>query len=177
LITATNRDLEAAIDDRQFRADLYYRINVVRLELPPLRARPGDIMLLAQSFLGDAATRFGKQVRGLSAAAADKLTSYPWPGNVRELANAIESAVALARFDELGADDLPARIRSYTAGHAVVPGTDPAGLAPLDEIERRYILHVVEACGGNQSLAAQLLRIDRKTLHRRLKSYHGDPPE
>jgi two-component system response regulator HydG len=177
LVTATNRDLETAIDDKTFREDLYYRINVVHLQLPPLRARAGDVAMLAQSFLVDAATRFGKQVRGFSPAAADKLTSYAWPGNVRELANAIESAVALARFDELGVDDLPLKIRSYTPSHVLVPGTDPAGLVPLDEVERRYILHVVEACGGNQSLAAQILRIDRKTLHRRIKSYrNGDAP-
>ena len=114
---------------------------------------------------------------GFSAAAADRLTSYAWPGDVRELANAIESAVALARFDELGVDDLPVKIRSYTPSHVLVPGTDPAGLVPLDEVERRYIVHVVEACAGNQSLAAQILRIDRKTLHRRIKSYRiGDDP-
>ena len=173
LITATNRDLESAIDERTFREDLYYRIHVVHLPLPPLRARAGDVMLLAQGFLVDAATRFGKQVRGISASAADKLTTYPWPGNVRELANAIESAVALARFAELGVDDLPAKVRTYTPS-VLVQGTDPASLVPLDEVERRYILHVVDACGGNRSLAAQMLRIDRKTLHRRLKSY-GDP--
>jgi two-component system response regulator HydG len=96
---------------------------------------------------------------------------------VRELANAVESAVALARFDEIGVDDLPVKIRTYTPSHVLVPGSDPAGLVPLEEVERRYILHVLEACGRNQSLAAQILRIDRKTLHRRLKSYlrEGEP--
>ncbi|MEO8700592.1 MAG: sigma-54 dependent transcriptional regulator [Kofleriaceae bacterium] len=176
LITATNRDLEQAIEDRTFREDLYYRIHVVQLPLPPLRARAGDATLLAQSFLVDAAARFGKQVRGFSVAAADKLASYAWPGNVRELANAIESAVALARFDELGVEDLPPRIRAYNPEHTLVPRTDLAGLVPLVEVERRYIVHVVEACGGNQSLAAQILGIDRKTLHRRLAVRRIDPP-
>jgi two-component system response regulator HydG len=177
LITATNRDLETAIEERTFREDLFYRIQVVSLHLPPLRTRGGDVMLLAQRFLEDAAQRFGKQVRGFSAAAADKLTSYIWPGNVRELANAIESAVALARFDEIGVDDLAVKIRTYTPSHVVVAANDPAGLVPLDEVERRYILHVVEACAGNRSLAAQVLRIDRKTLQRRLKSYGGSDPD
>ncbi len=173
LITATNRDLETAIEERTFREDLYYRIHVVHLPLPPLRSRGGDVMLLAQHFLADAAARFGKQVRGFSAGAADKLTTYAWPGNVRELANAIESAVALARFDELGVDDLPAKIRTYTPSQVFVADPDPTTLAPLEDVERRYILHVLDACGGNQSLAAQVLRIDRKTLHRRLKDYRA----
>ncbi|MGE0398209.1 MAG: sigma-54-dependent transcriptional regulator [Kofleriaceae bacterium] len=171
LITATNRDLETAIEDRTFREDLYYRIHVVHVPLPPLRARGADIMLLAQSFLVDAAARFDKGVRGFSPAAAEKLSAYSWPGNVRELANAIESAVALARFAELGVEDLPPKIQTFTPAKIEIAGSDPTDLEPLDEIERRYIVHVLDACGGNQSLAAQVLQIDRKTLHRRLKSY------
>jgi two-component system response regulator HydG len=171
LITATNRDLETMIEERTFREDLYYRIHVVHVPLPPLRAREADIMLLAQSFLVDSAARFHKEVRGFSPAAAEKLAAYAWPGNVRELANAIESAVALARFAELGVEDLPPKIQTYTPAKLELAGSDPTQLEPLDDIERRYILHVLEACGGNQSLAAQVLQIDRKTLHRRLKSY------
>ena len=171
VITATNRDLDMAIEERTFREDLYYRIHVVHVPLPPLRARGADIMLLAQSFLVDAAARFHKEVRGFTPAAAEKLATYAWPGNVRELANAIESAVALARFAELGLEDLPAKIQTYTPAKIELAGSDPSDLEPLDEIERRYILHVLEACGRNQSLAAQVLQIDRKTLHRRLKAY------
>ena len=173
LITATNRDLEDAIERRAFREDLYYRINVVHLPLPPLRARGGDVLLLAQGFVVDAATRFRREVRGLSPAAAEKLAHYDWPGNVRELANAIESAVALARFEDLTVEDLPEKIREHTPRRMVLGGDDPADLVPLEEIERRYIRHVLGACGGNQSLAAQILRIDRKTLRRRIKS--GEP--
>jgi two-component system response regulator HydG len=170
LITATNRDLEAAIENRAFREDLYYRIHVVHLRLPPLRARGGDVLLLAQGFLADAATRFHKDVRGFSRAAAEKLVTYDWPGNVRELANAVEAAVALTRFSDLTVEDLPQKIRNYTA-QSVSFGGDPSDVVPLEEVERRYILHAVKVCGGNQSMAAQLLHIDRKTLHRRLKAY------
>jgi len=169
LITATNRDLERAIDDKLFREDLYYRIHVVHLHLPPLRSRGGDILSLAQRFVQDAAARFGKpDVRGLTPAAADKLSTYAWPGNVRELANAIESAVALARYPDITVDDLPEPIRAYTPRQPVI--TPTTELLPLEEVERRYIRHVVEACNGNQSAAAQVLRIDRKTLARRLKT-------
>jgi len=170
LIVATNRDLEQAIESHTFREDLYYRINVVHVRIPPLRARGGDIMLLAQSFLADAARRFSKDVRGLAPATAERLASYDWPGNVRELANAMESAVALARFSDITIDDLPVRIRNYRPDQVSIGGTDPSELVALEEIELRYIRHVLKACNGNRSMAAQILKIDRKTLHRRLKA-------
>jgi two-component system response regulator AtoC len=169
LITATNRDLEAAVAEHRFREDLFYRIDVVRIHLPPLRARDGDVMLLAQAFLSEAANRLGKPVRGFSKEAADRLVSYDWPGNVRELANAIERAIVLARSDEIVAEDLPTKIRDYIPPQVSHGGTDPSALEPLDEVERRYIQHVLKACGGNQSMAAQVLKIDRKTLARRLR--------
>ena len=171
LITATNRDLERAIEAHGFREDLFYRINVVHLPLPPLRARGGDVLLLAQRLLTDTAARFGKPVAGFTPAAAERLSSYDWPGNVRELGNAIERAVALARFDNLTVEDLPERIRSYTPSAVVIAGGDPTELVSLEEVERRYILHVLHAAGGNRTVASSILGLDRKTLYRRLKAY------
>ena len=171
LIAATNRDLPRAIEAGGFREDLYYRLDVVHLRLPPLRARGGDVLLLAHRFLTEVARRFDKPVTGLAPAAAEKLASYDWPGNVRELGNAIERAVALARFDQVTVDDLPERVRAYTPRAMVVAGTDPGDLVPLEELERRYILHVLAAAGGNRTVASSILRLDRKTLYRRLKAY------
>ena len=171
LIAATNRDLEAAIENKTFRDDLYYRINVVHIPLPPLRGRGGDVLLLAQRFLEDTAGRFAKSVRGFSPPAAEKLTTYAWPGNVRELGNAIERAVALTRFADITVEDLPEKIRNYHSRQVVISGSDPTDLVPMEEVERRYILHVLEACGGNRTLASQALHLDRKTLYRKLKSY------
>ncbi len=174
LISATNRDLEARIDERAFRDDLYYRINVVHIHLPPLRARGGDILLLAQRFVTEAASRFAKEVTGLSVAAGEKLLAYAWPGNVRELANAMERAVALTRFHEITVEDLPEKIRNYSATTVVLAGEDPSELVPLEDLERRYILHVLKAMGGNRTLTAGVLKLDRKTLYRKLKSYGVD---
>ena len=176
LVTATNRDLARAIDEHAFREDLYYRISVVPLALPPLRARGGDVLLLAQRFLTDTARRFDKPVTGFTPAAAERLASYDWPGNVRELANAIERAVALARFDSLTVEDLPERIRAHAPAALTVGGTDPASLTSLEEVERRYILHVLATVGGSRSQASAILGLDRKTLYRRLKAYGISEP-
>lgn len=171
IIAATNRDLEAAIDAGRFRDDLYYRINVIHIELPPLRARGGDALLLAQKFLGEIAVRSGKPVPSLSPAAAERLLAYDWPGNVRELHNCMERVVAFTRSDPIGVEDLPPKVRDYRSGHVIVAGDDPRELQPLEEVERRYILRVVDACKGNKSQAARVLGIGRKTLYRRLISY------
>jgi two-component system response regulator HydG len=171
LVCATNRDLETAVEDHRFREDLFYRINVIHVALPPLRARGGDLLLLAQHFLEHHAAVFNKPVTGLSAAAAERLTSYAWPGNVRELQNCIERAVALARFQEITVEDLPEKIRSYARNHVLVASDDPSELVPLEEVERRYILRVLEATGGNRTIASQTLGLDRKTLYRKLKRY------
>jgi two-component system response regulator HydG len=171
IVTATNRDLETAVEERRFRDDLYYRINVVHVALPPLRARGSDVLLLAQHFLEHFAAVFAKPVKGLSPAVAEKLLTFAWPGNVRELANCMERAVALTRFAELVVDDLPEKIRDYRRSELVLTTGDPADLAPLEEVERRYILRVLEALGGNKTLAAQTLKLDRKTLYRKLKAY------
>jgi DNA-binding NtrC family response regulator len=171
IIAATNRDLESAIEAGRFREDLYYRINVIQLELPPLRARGGDALALAQNFLGEAAVRNGKPVPGLTTEAAERLLAYDWPGNVRELRNCMERVVALMRSERVGVEDLPPKVRDYRSGHVLIAGDHPHELQPLEEVERRYILRVVEACKGNKSQAARVLGIGRKTLYRRLVSF------
>jgi two-component system response regulator HydG len=171
IVAATNRDLESAIEEGRFREDLYFRLNVVNIALPPLRARGGDVLTLAQHFILQYAARTGKAVKGIAASAAEKLVSYAWPGNVRELQNCVERAVTLARFEEITIDDLPEKIVAFTPSHMVVAGDDPSELAPLEEIERRYVLRVLEAVGGNKSVAARVLGIERKTLYRKLERF------
>jgi two-component system response regulator HydG len=168
VIAATNRDLESAIEDGRFREDLYYRINVVHINLPPLRSRAGDVLPLAQHFLRQFASRAVKNILGFSPAAAEKLVAYAWPGNVRELQNCIERSVALARYDQIGVDDLPEKVRSYRSSHVIVAGDDPSELVRMEELERRYIVRVMEAVGGNKTAAARILGLDRKRLYRML---------
>jgi two-component system response regulator HydG len=175
VVAATNRDLESAIEERHFREDLYFRLNVIHIELPPLRARGGDILLLAQRFLQKTAEREKKNVVGLSPAAAERLLAYAWPGNVRELQNCIEHAVALARYDQITAEDIPEKIRSYKSSHVLVVSDNPSELVPMEVVERRYILRVLEAAAGNKTAAARILGIERKTLYRKLERYgHTD---
>jgi len=171
ILTVTNRDLEAAVEAGDFREDLFYRIDVVQLEVPPLRARGMDILLLAQHFLAQFAQQSSKQVSGMSKAVAEKLLAYRWPGNVREMRNVVERAIALTQFDKLTVEDLPEKIRAYRSSHLVVGGDDPTDLAPLEVIERRYIKHVLKTVGGNKSVAARKLGLDRKTLYRKLERY------
>jgi two-component system response regulator HydG len=171
VIAATHQDLQSAVDEGRFRGDLYYRINVITVDLPPLRARGTDILLLAQRALGEFAARQERPVTRLSPAVADKLLAYPWPGNVRELRNAVERAVALATYEEITVEDLPERIRAYEAKGLVLGGNDPRELASLDTIDRRYIEHVLKTVGGNRTEAARILGLDRKTLYRKLRRY------
>jgi DNA-binding NtrC family response regulator len=173
IVTATNRDLEDEVDAKRFREDLYYRINVVRVDAPPLRERGSDVLLLAQHFVERFASRGGKAVRGIHAAAAEKLVSYNWPGNVRELENCMERAVALLRFDEVMVDDLPEKVRQYRADRLVLATDDLTEVVTIDELERRYILRVLTLVGGNKSRAADLLGLDRRTLYRRIDRYEG----
>src|SRR5262249_42847519 len=152
---ATNRDLPTHVEEGRFRDDLYYRINVVEVELPPLRARGGDVLLLAQHFL----TAFAgeKAVRSISPAVAERLLTYAWPGNVRELRNCMERAVALAQHEEVIVEDLPAHIRNYASSHVLVAAHDPSELVPLAEVERLYIERVLQAVNGNKRQAARIL--------------------
>jgi DNA-binding NtrC family response regulator len=169
LITATNRDLEEMVEDKRFREDLYYRINVIHIPLPPLRARGGDVLLLAQHMLRQYAVVFDKKVMGLSPAAAERLVAYDWPGNVRELGNCLERAVALAHFEEIQVEDLPEKIRNrQTPRSTNISANELPELLTLEEVERRHVLRVLEACHGNRTDAAKILGLDRKTLYRKL---------
>jgi two-component system response regulator HydG len=175
IVAATNRDLEAAVADGTFREDLYYRINVVHVPLPPLRARGADVLLLAQGFIEHYASLSGRRVTGLSPAAAQRLLDYTWPGNVRELQNCLERAIAVTSFEEIVVEDLSERVRSYRS--AVVAGAGgEEELLSLEEVERRHILRVLQAVGGSRAAAAERLGIDRKTLYRKLERY-GVPRE
>ena len=172
IIAATNRDLESAVASKTFREDLFFRINVINIELPPLRARGRDILILAQEFLDTVSNRANKRVTNLSPAAAEKLLAYSWPGNVRELRNCIERAIALARGEQITVEDLPEKIRDYRRSHVLVTSDDPTELVPMEEVERRYITRVMEAVNGNKTLAAKTLGFDRKTLYRKLGRYN-----
>ena len=172
IVAATNRDLEAAVDARTFREDLYYRINVIHVDLPPLRARGNDVLVLAQEFLLRAAGQAGKSVSTMSAAVAERLLSYRWPGNVRELQNCMERGVVLAQYDELAVEDLPERIRNYAPRDTDLPGGTPDELLSMDQVERRHIVRVLEAVGGRKAEAARILGFDRTTLYRKLDR-HG----
>jgi two-component system response regulator HydG len=171
IIAATNRDLEAMVEDGSFREDLFFRINVIHIAVPPLRGRGNDVLLLAQRFLQQEAKRAGKPLVGIGTEVAERLLKYDWPGNVRELHNCIERAVALARYDRITVDDLPERIRCYR--EPVASAGDHGPLLPLAEVERRHILRVLEECGGNQTTAARILGLARRTLHRKLLEYRG----
>ncbi|HEY6038561.1 MAG TPA: sigma-54 dependent transcriptional regulator [Kofleriaceae bacterium] len=169
LVTATNRDLEEMVEAKAFREDLYYRINVIHIPLPPLRARGGDVLLLAQHMLRQYAAIFDKKVMGLSPAAAERLVGYDWPGNVRELGNCLERAVALAHFEEIQVEDLPDKIRNRQAPRSTsITANELPELLTLEEVERRHTLRVLEACHSNRTDAAKILGLDRKTLYRKL---------
>jgi two-component system response regulator HydG len=174
LITATNRDLEHEVYEKRFREDLYYRINVVRIDLPPLRNRGNDILALGQHFLTKFRERSQRGPTALSAGAAEKLLAYDWPGNVRELENCLERAVALARYEQVLIDDLPEKIRAYRADHFVVSADDPTEVVTLDELEKRYICRVLSLVGGNKTRAADILGVDRRTLYRKLGQYEAE---
>jgi two-component system response regulator HydG len=169
IVTATNRDLETDVADKRFREDLFYRINVVTMSVPPLRERGSDVLLLAQHFVEQLAARAGKQVKGIAPSAAEKLCAYDWPGNVRELQNCMERAVALMRFDSVVVDDLPEKIRSYKADRLVLSADDPSELVTVAELERRYTQRVLALVGGNKSRAARILGFDRRTLYRKME--------
>ncbi len=173
VIAATHRDLRGAVEDGSFRTDLFYRLNVITVEVPPLRDRGDDILLLTDHFLDEVAAREGRAPPRLTEEVARRLTAYAWPGNVRELHNCVERCVALAGDGPLALAHLPEEVRQAApspAGAASEPEVVKA-LAPLADVERRHILRVLEAVEGNKSQAARVLGIDRKTLHARLARY------
>jgi DNA-binding NtrC family response regulator len=170
VIAATNRQLETEVKAGAFREDLFYRLSVVTLQVAPLRERRSDIPLLAERFLQAAAEGNGKRLRFNETALA-LLMAYDWPGNVRELENAVEYAALHARGVEVVAEDLPAKMQTSELRARASLAHSPltaiyADLISLDELERRYLLHVLEATGGNRTRAAEILCIDRRTLYR-----------
>jgi two-component system response regulator HydG len=166
VIAATNRDLDTAVRQGQFRQDLFFRLNVVQIKLPPLRERKGDIPLLVNSFLEKFTGEHG-ETRKISEDAMARLIAYDWPGNVRELENAIERAIALGSGPILHGGDLPTNLQ-HGAGERM-PQNDE--LLPLDELERRAILRALREAGGDKLAAARLLGIGKTTLYRKLKQY------
>jgi DNA-binding NtrC family response regulator len=163
MIAATNKDLSGLIKAGQFREDLYYRLNVINVTLPPLRERKDDIVELARHFLGKYAKKLSKAVGEFTSEALELLTGYNWPGNVRELENVIERAVILSESGRVGAEDLSISSYAAIADMSINPS--------LEEMEKNYILRVLKESGNNQSKASQLLGIDRKTLYLKLKKY------
>jgi len=169
LIAATNKNLEQAVAEGAFREDLYYRLKVVSLRIPPLRERTSDIPLLVKSFLAEFAEDYGRPVPRISSEAMERLTSYRWPGNVRELRNTIETVFLLHEGDEIGLGDLPPHIGDFPpekAGQWVLP-ISPESC--LEDVEKEFIRHIVALCGGNKTKAAKRLGISRRTLQRKLK--------
>jgi two-component system response regulator HydG len=167
VLAATNRDLAREVAEGAFRQDLYYRLKVVELQVPPLRDRRDDILPLGRVLLAEAAVRMARKISGLAPRAADQLLRYDWPGNVRELENAMERSVALARGSRVALEDLPEEIRQAFPKPLMGEGS----VQPLSEIERDYILAVLELNGGNQKRTAEQLGIGSATLYRKLKKY------
>ncbi len=170
VLAATHSDLDQAVSSGAFREDLFYRLAVIELGVPPLRDRGADILLLAQLFVEQHARRLNRDVQGLHRETAARLLGWGWPGNVRELKNAMERAVVLARHRLIMPADLPDRLQDAppvrpAAGHAAQP------LLPLAEVERRHVLRVLREVGGNKAEAARVLGIGRKTLYRKLESW------
>jgi DNA-binding NtrC family response regulator len=159
-IAATNKNVEALVEDGRFRPDLFYRLNVFQIQLPPLRERKGDIPILADHFVKKFAASMNKRITRVSSAAMAALGHYDWPGNIRELENAIERAMVVGQEPELREEDFALRLPVHTGS----PRT-------LEDIERAHILAVLEDCSGNQTQAAEVLDIDRVTLHNKLKKY------
>jgi DNA-binding NtrC family response regulator len=181
IVAASNRDLDEAVAQGRFRDDLLYRLDVVRVPLPPLRERGHDVLLLAQHFAEAAAAKLrrGESVMPtLDPAAAECLLHHDWPGNVRELENCMEHAVALGQGSRITSRDLSRRVRGIEACealgaiHDIATGRPPRRMVTLEELERGYILHVLRILGGNKTQSAEVLGIDRRTLYRRVER-HG----
>jgi two-component system response regulator HydG len=175
VIAATNKNLKDQINEGAFREDLYYRLNVVELEVPPLSDRKEDIPLLTKHFLEMFAAKNRKEIKGFTPKAMDNLIRYNWPGNVRELMNAVERAVVLTRSSYLDEADFPFMtdflIENRQEDSIRSDARILQGEAPLEEIEKKAILNTLQAANGNKSEAARRLGITRKTLHKKLKAY------
>jgi two-component system, NtrC family, response regulator AtoC len=173
LIAATNKRLEDLVKGGTFREDLYYRLNVVRIELPPLRGRRNDIPLLAQAFMREAARENDKAVKEITSDAMERLANYNWPGNVRELRSAIERAVVLSRTDKISSRDLPPEVRGETSSGGASPSQVVAqGEITMKDAEKQLIARALKEAGGSRTEAAKKLGMSRRTLHRKLHAYH-----
>ncbi len=170
VVTATNRDLAAEVEEHRFREDLFYRINVVAIPVPPLRDRSGDVPLLAQHMIQRIARRTSRSPVELGAEASRKLVEYSWPGNVRELENCIERAVAICGAGPIVPEHLPAKIQNYQSARIEIDVQNTTDLITLDEMERRYVRQVLDSVRGNKTHAARVLGIDRRSLYRRLEA-------
>ena len=168
LIAATNRDLKKMVAEGKFREDLFYRLYVVVIHLPPLRERTGDIPLLAQHFLKELSAANGKKIESITPDAMDILSAYPWPGNVRELRNIVERMIVLSRGEKLTVRDIPAALRDGVQPRA---GAVSAPNMSLDEVEKQLIINALKNHGENRTKAAAQLGISRRTLHRKLNEY------
>ena len=175
IVAATNRDLEQEIARKRFREDLFYRINVLTIPVPPLRGREEDIIELARLFLARAAERTRRPPPELSPSAARRLAEYDWPGNIRELENSIERAVAIARGPVIDVGDLPEKIAKFEPSKIAIATDMPEEMITLDELHRRYVRRVLGVVKGNKTHAAKLLGIDRRSLYRRLEESKDDP--
>ncbi len=164
VIAATSRNLEHEVAAGRFRQDLYHRINVVAIPVPPLRERQEDILPLAQMMLRKCAARINKPVRGMTAHTARLFLEYEWPGNVRELENCMERAVAVCRLDQITIDDLPDKIRASSTSRSAPARGSTEDLITLAEMKLRYLRQALASCRGNKSLAARMLGIDRRTI-------------
>ncbi|HEY7677282.1 MAG TPA: sigma-54 dependent transcriptional regulator [Candidatus Methylomirabilis sp.] len=178
VISATNRDVQSAVTKGTFREDLYYRLNVISIPLPPLRERKGDVPLIAYHYLQRYAAASGKEIRGIAPEALDLLESYHWPGNVRELQNVIERAVVLTEADQIRLQDLPEHLRSRPAPEGPPLKDLPLKAAKAEwarSFERTYLADLLRRHGGNISQAAKAAGVDRKTIHRLLKRHSLSP--
>jgi DNA-binding NtrC family response regulator len=169
LVAATNKNLEELVKTGKFREDLFFRLRVVELELPPLRERTGDIPLLAQSFLREFAKENGKAVNEFAADALEVLMNYSWPGNVRELRTAIEHAVVLCRGEKIFARDLPPSVRGNRQGEKQLPLRNDL---TVKEAEKQLVMRALKEMNGNRTLAAKKIGMSRRTFHRKLHTYH-----
>jgi two-component system NtrC family response regulator len=176
ILAATNRSLRNLIEDGQFRDDLFYRLSVVTLNLPPLRERKEDIPLLAEHFLGKYCGRYNLPLIAVDEDALKILTQYNWPGNVRELENVIEHVVVLGKGELIRAEHLPAEIRKAKPRIANVALELPEGGISLEEVEKEILLQALERHNWNQSRAAKYLNVTRKTLIYRMEKYAISPP-
>ena len=177
VIAASNRDLPSLIRDGRFREDLYYRLNVIPIEVPSLRARKDDIPALVDRFIALFCAENGKRAKTLSREALGYFLAYDWPGNVREVRNMVERLVIMARGDVIGADDLPAPLRPKEAAPAVGEARERSLKDARDSFERAYILTELRTNDWNVTRTAEQLGIERSHLYRKLKAYNINPPK